>query len=614
MMAAFLAAASAVLSETGAVPQRSDIDEKDKWRTEDIYPSLEAWETDFALLQNSVSRFEDIKGHIGDSPASMLACFQLSDSLNLVLENLYVYAHLRLDEDNRESQFQELTGRISTFNTEFSEATSYIEPEILALDWDQVDQFLNSDRELGVYRQYLVNMFRQNEHVLSPEEEVILALAGSVTAGPNRIFSMLNDADVSYGTIYDEDSNEVALTKQRYYRYLESPNRRLRRDANRVYNEGYLKYVNTLSATLDASVKQDVFYMKARGYESCLKMSLDNYNIPTAVFHKLIAAVNDNLSTLHKWTAVRKRILGYDTLYTYDLYAPLVDEPTVEYSYEEAERIIVEGLAPMKEPYLQELEKGFNSGWVDVYETQGKGSGAYSWGTYSTHPFVLMNYNGTLDNVFTLAHEMGHAMHSTYTRRNEPYIYGDNSLFVAEVASTCNEAILMKYMLANASDKDETMRLLSRYIEQIIGTFFTQVMFSEFELAIHNQIESGNAISADFLRKTYRDIYQKYWGPELVIDEINDLGGMRIPHFYRQYYVYQYATSFAAAQMISQRIMSEEEGALDSYLKFLSTGTSKYPIDILKDAGVDMTQPEAVEATIRIFGELVDEMTRLLDE
>jgi len=467
---------------------------------------------------------------------------------------------------------------------------------------------------LGLYKFYLQDLIRKSKHILSAKEEAIMALAGPLESSPSKIFTMIEDADMTYGSVYDEDSNKVELTKERAYKLMESNDRRVRRDVNSVYNEAYLKRVNTLAATLDASIKKDYFNMQARHYNSCLEMSLNGDNIPVSVFHNLIDAVNTNLGPLHKWTALRKRILGYDTLYTYDLYAPLTKNKPKEYTYEEAKKIVLKGLKPLGKEYLKNFEKGLNSRWIDVYETQGKGSGGYQWGSYTSHPYILMNYNGTLENVFTLAHEMGHAMQSFYTNKNEPYIYSDHSLFVAEVASTCNEALLMKYLIKHVKDKEEKIRLLDYYIEQIVGTFYTQVMFSEFELAIHNRIESGNAVSADYFRKTYRDIYQKFWGPELVIGKINDLGGMRISHFYREYYVYQYATCYAAAQLLSQKILDKKKGALQSYMKFLSTGSSEYPVDILKDAGVDMTTPEPIDNTIKLFGQLVDQMEQLLDE
>jgi len=616
VLLSFLIVALPLLSKGASdkIPQRSDIADQYKWKVEDIYPDTSSWEKDFNFLKENIDRFKPFKGHLGDSAAVLLTCLQLSDSLSVIDNNLYVYAYLKLDEDNRISKYQELAGRISNLSSQMSQATSFIEPEILSLGKDKLTAMMQAEPKLGLYKFYLQDLIRKTKHILSAKEEAILALAGPLESSPSKIFTMIEDADMTYGSVYDEDSNKVELTKERAYKLMESKDRRVRRDVNHVYNEAYLKRLNTLAATLDASIKKDYFNMQARHYNSCLEMSLNGDNIPISVFHNLVDAVNANLEPLHKWTALRKRILGYDTLYTYDLYAPLTKNKPKEYTYENAKKIVLEGLKPLGKEYLKNFKKGLESRWIDVYETQGKGSGGYQWGSYTSHPYILMNFNGTLENVFTLAHEMGHAMHSFYTNRNEPYIYSGHSLFVAEVASTCNEALLMKYLIKNTKDREEKIRLLDYYIEQIIGTFYTQVMFSEFELAIHNRIESGNAVSSDYFRKTYRDIYQKYWGPELVIGKINDLGGMRISHFYREYYVYQYATCYAAAQMLSQKILDKGKGALPRYMKFLSTGTSEYPVDILKDAGVDMTTPEPINNTIKLFGQLVDQMEQLLNE
>jgi oligoendopeptidase F len=372
--------------------------------------------------------------------------------------------------------------------------------------------------------------------------------------------------------------------------------------------------MNTMSATLGASLKRDLFLTRARNYPTCLAMSLDADSIPPEVVTSLIRAVNTNLAPLHKWTKIRKRILGYDTLYTYDLDVPLTSGEQREYPYEEAKKIALSGLRPLGEDYLKEFHKGLEGGWVDVYETQGKESGAFQWGTYGKHPYLLLNYNNTLENVFSLAHEMGHALHSVYTDRSEPYTYRWHSPFTAEVASTTNEALLMKHLLKNAKTKKEKMDLLTTYIEQIIGTFYTQVWFTEFELAIHDRVEKGEATSPEFFRKTWRAVYQKYWGPDLVIDSLNDMGCLRIDHFYRPYYTYKYATSYAAAQMLSQDLLEGKKGAAEKYRRFLSTGSSKYPLAILRDAGVDLTKPEPYQRTITLFGELVDEMEKLLNE
>lgn len=611
LFASFVTSASA---EEGALTQRSDIEEKYKWRVEDIYADLTAWEADFTYINANLNKLTEYKGKLGESAETLLDYFKTSEGLEKKIDNMFVYAYLKLDEDNRASAYQELGGRIAALSSEFSQAVSYFNPEILALGQDKINSLLDSNKELAVYRFRFKDMFRQNAHILPAEQEELLALIQPVASTAREVFNMITDADMTYGSVYDEDSNLVELSRQRYSAMLESSDRRVRRDASDTYNAAYKKRINSLAATLGGSVKKDFFYSKARKYNSCLEASLDNYNIPTSVFDNLIDAVNANLAPLHKWASLRKKLLDIDTLYTYDMWVPVLPDLKKEYTYEQAQEMLMEGLKPMGKAYLSELSKGLKGGWIDVYETEGKGSGAYSWGTYTTHPYILLNFNGQLEDVFTLAHEMGHAMHSVYTHRSEPYAYGNNSLFVAEVASTLNESVMLKYMLDKTTDREEKMSLLNYYINQIIGTFYTQVMFSEFERAIHDHVQDGGAFSADYFRKTYRAIYQKYWGPEMVIGEDKDLGGMRISHFYRQFYVYQYATSYAAAQKIAQRILDGEKGAIDGYAKFLSTGTSMFPIDILKEAGVDMTTPGPVNATITRFAELVDEMERLINE
>ncbi len=601
-------------ADDGSIPQREDIDDKYKWRVEDMYETLDAWESDFVKLQSALTEFDQYRGHLGDSPEMLLNCLKLNDNLSIIEANLWVYAYLKLDEDNRKSEYQELTGRIQALYAQLAEAESFIEPELLALDRTKVESFMKQSPALEEYRFYLEDQLRQKEHILSEKEEAILAAMVPVTRAPSNIFNMIDNADLKLGTVINTEGDTIDLTWGRYARIMESTDRDLRRRANDTVQTAYIKYINTLGATFGSSLAKDWALAKVRGYKTCLGASLDGNNIPADVVHNLVETVNANIEVLHKWTSLRKRILGYDTLYTYDLSVPLGFVFDKEYSYEECVDILTAGVKPLGDQYVKDLQRGLKSGWVDVYETEGKGTGAYSWGTYTSHPYVLMNYTGRLDDLFTLTHEMGHALNSFYANQAEPYIYHNYTLFTAEVASTCNEALIIKHLLANAESKEEKLALLNHYIRQIRGTFFTQVMFTEFELAVHERIESGQAVSVDYFRKTYREIYQKYNGPDLVIGENNDMSGMKISHFYRQYYVYQYATGYAAAEALSQKILEEGTPARDAYLKFLATGSSAYPVDILKAAGVDMTSPEPVERTIRLFGELVDQMEQLLDE
>ncbi|MCP4566439.1 MAG: oligoendopeptidase F [FCB group bacterium] len=614
IIALTLTIGTALAEDQSSLPQRGDIEDKYKWKVEDIYPDLATWEADFEKLKAGITEFEQYKGHLSDSPEMLLNCFKLSDRLDIIEGNLYVYAYLKLDEDNRESRYQELGGRISSLYSELVGATAFIEPEILAIDRNVINAFMGKNAELAVYRFHIDDMFRQNEHILSPEEEAILALATPLGRAPINLFQMIDNADHKLGSVLDGDGNQIELTYGRYYKILKGTDRAARKRTSDTVQTSWMKYINTLATNLGASLEKDLFLTKARKYESTLQRKLDGNNIPTSVAKNLVDAVNANIETLHKWTALKKKVLGYDTLHTYDQSVPIAPEYDREFSYEEAMDILNDGLKPLGKDYLKDLKMGLTSGWVDALENEGKGSGAYSWGTYASHPYVLMNYDGTIDNVFTLAHEMGHALNSYRVNKNEPYVYHDYSNFTAEVASTCNEAVLLKYMLTNAKSREEKIFLLDHYIRQIWGTFFVQTMFCEFEMAIHEHVQNGGAVSVDYFRKTYRDIYQKYNGPDLHIGENNDMGGMKIYHFYRTYYVYQYAVSYAASQMLSQKILEGDKQALENYLTFLETGSSVYPVDLLKAAGVDVTSPEPVERTIKLFGELVDEMDKLISE
>jgi len=601
-------------SKTKAIPQRSDIADKYKWKLEDIYPTTEVWERDFIKIKELIPQISSFKGRLSESGKVLYDCLALNDSVSIIMGKLYVYANMKLDEDTRSSNFQQLSDRIIGLNTQLDEATSFIQPEILTIPDEKIKSFIQSEKGLGVYQFYFDNLIRTKAHILSPEEERILALSGDLAQGPLKIFTMIDDADIKYPSIKDEKGEEVQLTKERYSKFLESTDRRVRREASYAYNSTYLKYLNTLGATLTTQLNRDIFFSRARRYNSCLEASLDNSNIPVSVYENLIQAVSNNLEPLHRYISLRKKVLKVDTLYTYDLYVPLVPEEKMEIPYDSALKIIQTALAPMGKDYIKDLKMGFNSGWVDVFETEGKNSGAYSWGSYATHPYMLLNYNNTLENMFTVAHEMGHSLHRYYTDKNEPYVYGGHSLFTAEVASTINEALLMQYMINNAKDKNQKLYLLEYYIQQIIGTFYLQTLLADFEKIAHEKMEKGEALSAGVTRKTYREILQKYWGPELYRDSISDLGALRIYHFYRNFYVYQYATSYAASIYLSTEIYKGNKEALAQYQSFLKTGSSDYPINILKKAGVDMSSPEPINKTIELFNSLVDQFEKLILE
>ncbi len=607
-----VATQSAEAESSNRVRQRSDIEERYKWRLEDIYESDADWRKDFEKVKAMMPSISEWQGKLAESGKSLCDCFEHRDNTSNTFQKLFIYAHLKLDEDNRNSTYQSMTDEVAALSTRYAEASSYITPEIMAISDKRMTEMYAEHEPLQLYRHHLDEMRRMREHILSPAEEKLMALAGNVTRGPSQIFRMIDDADLQFAEVTDDDGNRVKLTKQRYYELLESTKREVRKEAAETFTKGYSVFLNTLGASLSASVYKDLFYARARKYEGCLPAALDGDNIPVETYRNLVNAVSNNLPILHRYVSLRRKVLGLDKIYSYDMYVPLVPDAKIKIKYDEAVDRVLAGLWPLGEEYHDNLKKGFESGWVDVYETEGKGSGAYSWGTYATHPYVLMNYNNTLDNMFTLAHEMGHAMHSFYSNANQPYVYSGHSIFTAEVASTANEALLMHYLLDRSEDDDQKAYLLSYQIQSVVGTFFTQVMYSTFEDKIHQDVEQGKPLSQEQFRQTYREIYEKFWGKELSLHENADISCLRIPHFYRAFYVYQYATSFAASAMIAERLLRGDDEQQERYLNFLKAGQCKYPIDILRDAGVDMTTPEPVEAVVRLFSRLLDQLEELL--
>jgi len=596
------------------IPQRSEIPDKYKWRLEDIYPTDSLCEYDFSRVEDLLPEMERFKGHLAESGKNLLDCLVMQDSIWNIFDRTYVYAYMKMDEDTRVSKYQELSDRAATLLSKVRQAFSFIDPEILSIPENSLKDLMEQEKGLTLYGHYIDNIIRKRAHTLSTSEEELLARAGNIARIPQTVFTMIDDADVTFGSITDEEGDEVQLSKQRYSKFLESTDRRVRKDAMDAYNQAWVGYLNTLGATLSGSIKKDIFYARARNYNSTLEAALHSDNIPVEVFENLVKTVNDNLEPVHRYVSLRKRVMGLEELHKYDLWVPLVPEAKMDITYDSAVALILNAIGPLGKTYVSDMRDGFKSGWVDVYETEGKGSGAYSWGAYSTHPYMLLNYNNTLDNLFTVAHEMGHNMHRVLRGRKQPYIYGGASIFTAEVASTLNEALLMDYLLRNAKDKAQKLYLLNYYIEMIQGTFYTQVMFSEFEKKAHAKAEAGEALSTSSLRKIYREIYQKYQGSELAVDSLDDLSCLRISHFYRNFYVYQYATSLAASTAISRKILDGDKEALKRYIEFLEAGESDYSMNLLKKAGVDMTSPEPVKATIKLFAELVDQLEQLLLE
>ncbi|MBL7074942.1 oligoendopeptidase F [candidate division KSB1 bacterium] len=612
----FLLGAPGLLAQeqAGKIPTRDQIEEQYKWNLGDIYASDDLWEQDFSKVKGFIPRFKEYEGILRKSPQNLLGCLKLQDEVGETLGRLFLYAYRRKDEDLNNTTYQALADRVRGLATQLSSAAAFIRPEILSISERRLRKFHKKEEGLAVYEHYLGDITRTKPHTLPKEQEEILALAGEVMGSPYTVFGMLDNADFSWPSIKDEEDNEVEMSKGRYYMFMYSPDRRVRHDAYKEFYVPYEAHKNTLGALFSANIKSDIFYMKNRKYNTCLEASLNRPNIPVEVYNNLITTIHNNLGPLHRWAALKKKVMELDELHPYDTYAPLFAESTKKYTFEEAKEMVKEALRPLGEDYIKVLKEGFENRWIDVYENVGKRGGAYSAGTYGVHPYVLLNYNGTLNDVFTLAHEMGHTIHTYYTIHTQPFIYSDYATFVAEVASTTNEALLMDYLLKKTEDKDEKLALLQKYIGNIMTTFYRQTRFADFEKMVHDKAERGEALTPDVLDQLFGDLYQQYWGPEMVVDPEEKLSWARIPHFYYNFYVYTYATSYAASQAVSQKILTEGEPAVKAYLNFLSRGSSAYPIDLLKGAGVDMSTPEPIEATTKKMDELIDQVEAILAE
>ena len=591
--------------------KRSEIPQQYKWKMEDLYATNEAWEADFVKLQKGVEELKSFEGTLAESAEKLLKMLEKSDELNQLAEKVYVYANQRLHEDTSNAYYQGLSGRSQLLLVQMSEAGSYIEPEILNIPEEKLEEMMKAEG-LQKYETYFRRLLRRKEHILSKEMEELLAGVDEVAEGPKDTFMMFNNADIRFPVITGEDGEPVEITHGKYVKLLESQNREVRKAAFMGLYETYGKFKNTLAATYRANVKQAGFFAKARKYESSLKAALAGSNIPTSVYDSLIESVHAHLPALHEYVKVRREKLGVEELHMYDLYVPMVGEADKKIPYEEAKEIVLNGLAPLGEDYQALLKKGFSEGWIDVYENEGKRSGAYSWGAYGTHPYVLMNYQDNLNNVFTLAHEMGHALHSYHSDEAQDYIYAGYKIFVAEVASTCNEALLIRYLLDHSKDDIEKAYLLNYFLEQFRGTLFRQTMFAEFEKIAHAKSEAGEPLTAEVLCDTYYDLNKKYFGDDIVVDEEIALEWSRIPHFYTPFYVYQYSTGFSAAIAISSKILRGEPGIVEKYKKFLSSGSSLDCIDLLKICDVDMTTKEPVEEALKVFESTLEEFSKII--
>jgi oligoendopeptidase F len=595
-----------------SLPKRSEVERKNTWAIEDLYASDDLWQLEFDKLKELLAKAVEYQGRLSKSAEILLSFLQISDEINKLLERVYVYASQKSHEDTANAIYQDLANKANALSVQVSSALSFATPEILTIPEDMLVQFIHENEDLKLYEFYLKDILRLKPHILSKEMEELLADAGEIAEASGNIFSMFNNADIKFPEIKDENGEMVIITHGRYGQLLESTDRRVRKEAFEGVYHTYQSYRNTLAASFSANVKQEVFFAKARKYKSTLERVLDSANIPVEVYQNLIAAVHENNGLMHRYVTLRKKLLGIEEIHMYDLYAPLVGDVKMEIPFEEAKEIVAKGLQPLGADYQHILTEGYNNRWIDVYENENKRSGAYSWGAYGTHPYVLLNYNETLNNVFTLAHEMGHAIHSYYSDKTQPYIYAGYKIFVAEVASTCNESLLIDYMLKNTEDKKQKAYLINHFLEKFKGTLFRQAMFAEFEMITHKMVEEGESLTADALCKIYHDLNVAYFGDDIVIDSDIDMEWSRIPHFYNAFYVYQYATGYSAAIALSRRILNEGEQAVQDYIRFLSGGSSNYPIELLKAAGVDMSTKEPVHQALQLFAELLDQMEALL--
>lgn len=592
--------------------KREDIPVEYTWDIKSMFKDYNEWNEMHDKVEKLANEFESYKETLTNSSNDLLKGIKDYETMYRNLMNLYSFASMNLDIDTRDSTAQALESKAVSLYTKVSEKSSFVTPMILESDEDIIKGYLEENEELSEYKQFFDNIFRGKKHVLSAREEAIMAQVSEIGTASSNTFSMLNNADLKFPKIKDEDGNEVEITHGNFIPFMESKNRRIRKDAFEALYSVYYDHKNTLASTLSGEIKANIFKSKMRGYESSRHASLHENNIPVSVYDNLIESIHDNLDKMYKYMDVRKKVLGVEELHMYDIYTPIVSDVDFKFSYDEGVEVIKKALQPLGEEYVSAMEEGFSSRWVDVYETRGKRSGAYSGGSYDSHPFILLNYKDTLDNVFTTAHEMGHSMHSYLTRKYQPFIYGNYSIFLAEVASTTNELLLLNYMLENTSDENEKLYLLNHYIESFRTTVFRQTMFAEFEMIINRFVEEGGALTSDYLCSTYSDLNKKYYGPNVVVDEQIGIEWARIPHFYYNFYVFQYATGFSCAVDFSTKIINKEPGAVEKYLEFLKSGSSDYAINILQKAGVDMTTKEPVDNGMKLFGKLVDDFAELI--
>ena len=596
------------------IKQRSEIDPKYKWSIETMYNMDFVWDRDYCEVKDAAAELAEYKGRLDESAETLLEFLDKRSTAWRTLEHLYVFARMKRDEDNREPKYQALCEKAQKLAVLLSESLSFFAPEIMSIPKETLNQFVRDEMGLHTYVHMIKCILREKDHILTPEIESIMAQYGEVTSAPGEIFKMLNNADIKFGMIKNEDGEEVELTHGNYISFMESHDREVRKAAYKAMYAAYLKQKNTIATAYNYNVKTTNLIAKLRNYDSSLGAELYSDDIPEDVYTNLIDAVSSKLDVLHRYVDLRKKVLGVDKIHMYDMYVPLVELDNQDMSYEECVELVKAGLLPLGWEYAENLERGFGDDWrwLDVYENEGKSSGAYSFGSYDSHPFVLLNFNGKKKYAFTIAHEMGHSMNSFYTRMYQPFIYGGHSIFTAEVASTVNEILLQKYLMENATSVEEKKYLINLQLEEIRTTVIRQTMFAEFEKIVHEASAKGVSLTNEYLSSTYLELNKKYFGPDVEYDEEIAMEWARIPHFYSDFYVYKYATGYSAAIKIVDRIMNEGQQAVDDYIEFLKMGDSDFPIELLKIAGVDMSRKEPVESAMELFESLLNELESMM--
>lgn len=591
--------------------ERNAIEEKFKWTIDEIYQNEASMDKDVKKVKELIEEVKRYKGMLDDSEENLYKALNISEQASRILQNLYVYTHMKSHEDTRINKNQGNATKTDMLSTELSMATSYMVPEIIAMDSEKLQNYLKSEK-LSYYKKHIDDILRLKPHTLNEREEELLASVSDLSGVPENVYDMLSFADLQFPEIEDENGDKIKVTHANFNIFLKSKNKRVRKNAFEAMYSIYDQYKNTFASTLYGGIKGEIFYSKTRKYESALQGSLFQDDVSVEVYDNLIAAVHENIDTLNKYIDLKKKFLGLDKINMYDLYVPLAENFDMKIPYEEAQKIILEALKPLGKEYLGNVKKAFAEGWVDVYGNEGKQGGAYSWGSYDSKSYILMSYKDDLNSLFTLIHEMGHSMHSYYSKNNQPYLYSGYKIFVAEVASTLNELLLIDYLLKNANSKEERIYLLNYYLEQFRTTVYRQTMFAEFEKICHEKVENGEPLTAEEFTNIYYDLNKQYYGESCEVNEQIGLEWARIPHFYSNFYVYKYATGFSAASTLSKQILEEGDAAVERYKEFLKSGGSDFPLNQLRKAGVDMEKKESVDKALHVFKDLVDQLEKEL--